>query len=212
MKKYAFLFLCFFLLFASSCQKQAAPSTSPETEPQTASETEGLIEPLFSGAVFTSVKELAAHEKERNWQDCSVCPEPQNWDERFQLARISLRENSYVMTEYQAAPDEAMLKGLSAYDAERMQYLICKMSLFPDAEADLRINYIEKGFRETAVNGKTVYRWDEHAEGDPAKQTIGYEIALIENGKVVFMHLPALESFEEMARYLALNWIDLKSE
>ena len=38
------------------------------------------------------------------------------------------------------------------------------------------------------------------------------DFSFIENGKVVFMHLPALGSFEEMARYLELNWIDLKSE
>ena len=129
-------------------------------------------------------------------------------DDRFQLKEVSYRPGVYVMAEYYCPLSKQELGDLIDYDAERLQTLICRTSLFTDPETDLNQNYLPNGYQPVTVSGRTYYRWDEHAGNNPEARTIGYEIVFIQDGHLIFMHLPAVESFEKMLEYTAVEKIE----
>lgn len=166
-------------------------------------------EPLeyFAPDLFGSIKEFEEHEKNDKTNAVSFYYVPASVPSGFELTRIAKRENIYVAVTYSIS-DAAMssidaqeYEALDSYDSSRLQTLICERSLFPDGHRSLKTDFIANGYEPIEHEGRTYYRWDEHAENDPEKRVIGYELAFLDDDTLIFLHLPAIDTFENMMRY-----------
>lgn len=171
-----------------------------ETEP---TETCGLLLPQQ----FQTIEEYEQYEKnEENGASCYYIPAAV--PEGFALADISKREGIYLSFTYRF--DAAQTDETADYETDRLNTLSCSNSLYEDGEAALKSNFIDNGYEPVEYGGRTYYRWDEHALNDPEKEVIGYEIAFLEGDSLIYMHLPAIDTFENMMKYAAVTKIDIQ--
>lgn len=167
-------------------------------------------ETLFAPESFSSFEAFEKHEKEKKTNAVSCYYVPSSLSKDYRLQKITKRENIYVMVEYRISAPADSTEKLSEYDAERLQTLICRYSLYADGKKALEENFLNKGYKEMQYNEKTYYRWDEHAENNPDKRIIGYEIAFLQDGNLIFLHLPAVDTFENMMKYADITRIDIR--
>lgn len=174
-------------------------------------------EPLafFAPDLFESFKDFEEHEKKAETNAVSFYYVPSSIPSGFELTQIAKRDNIYVAVTYSIS-DAAMSSidaqeyaGLNSYDSSRLQTLICERSLFPDGHRSLETDFIANGYEPIEYEGRTYYRWDEHAENDPEKRVIGYELAFLDDDTLIFMHLPAIDTFEYMMRYANVEKVEI---
>lgn len=149
---------------------------------------------------FNSFEDFERHEKEAGAKAVSCYYTPSSLSSDYELAHITKRDDVYVSVEYSLSAGALSDDELNGYDAERLQTLICECSPYP-AGQNAPEDFINNGYEAIEYEGKTYYRWDEHAENDPEKRAIGYEIVFPEDGNLIFMHLPAVDTFENMMKY-----------
>lgn len=154
---------------------------------------------LFAPHTFTSFEEFEKHEKEDVEKGVSYYYIPSALTEDYRLSQITKRDDVYVTVNYTL--DLNNTENPSDYDAERLSTLICQYSLYADGKKALESGFIKNGYKPVEYKGKVYYRWDEHAENNPDKQIVGYEIAFLEDGELIFMHLPAVDTFENMMKH-----------
>lgn len=154
---------------------------------------------------FASFEEFEQSEKQAGQKALSHYFVPATLSDNYELTQITKRDNVFVMIEFKLTTGAVSSEKLSEYDLERLSTLILRYSLYPDAQKALETNYINKGYKPVEYQGKTYYRWDEHAQNDPERQIIGYEIAFIVENELIFMHLPAIDSFENLMQYSQLE-------
>ncbi len=190
----------------------AANMTTPLSEGE-------LSEPLPYTApeLFGSFKDFEEHEKKAKTNAVSFYYVPASVPSGFELTEIAKRDNIYVMVTY-SIPDNALsandaqeYAGLNSYDASRLQTLICERWLYPDGQSSLE-SFIANDYKPMEYEGRTYYRWDEHAENDPEKRVIGYELAFLDDGNLIFMHLPAIDTFENMMKYAKVEKAEIEGE
>lgn len=168
----------------------------------------------FGPDLFESIKVFEEHEKNAEANAVSFYYVPASVPSGFELTEIAKRDNVYVTVTYSIS-DAAMslnnaqeYAGLSEYDSSRLQTLICQRFLFPDGQGSLE-SFIANGYEPMEYEGRTYYRWDEHAENDPEKRVIGYELAFLEDDSLIFLHLPAIDTFENMMRYAEVAKVEI---
>lgn len=206
MKRFALLVLTLsVVLIFAACAKADMSDTS------VTSDTSGHAEVLSESQAFASLEEFENHEKTTGVKAVSHYYTPSALPSDYRLSRVTKRDDAYIMLEYTAPADKVTSsEKLSEYDAERLNTLICRYSPYSDGEKALEESFISKGYKPVELNGKVYYRADEHAEGNADKQIIGYELAFLEDGKLIYMHLPAVDSFENMIKYAYLDKVDIK--
>lgn len=156
-------------------------------------------ETLFAPHSFNSFEDFEKHEKEASTKGVSHYYIPSALTEDYKLSRITKRDDVYVAIEYTLYLNNA--ENLNEYDAERLSTLICQYYLYSDGNKALESGFIKNGYEPIEYEGKVYYRWDEHAENNPDKQIVGYEIAFLEDGELIFMHLPAVDTFENIMKH-----------
>ena len=161
----------------------------------------------FALISFDTPEEYAQHELAAG--TCTAYYIPASLPDSCRLTRITKREGVYVAAEYAVTPPETAVE-LNDYDAERLSTLLCVTYLTTDSRLALEESILRNGFAETEYGGETYYRWDEHMEGDPAKPVIGYELAFLRDGILIYLHLPALDSFEQMIRFADVRPVGLR--
>ena len=195
------IILIFIVISLTSC---TTPGTSnPAMPPYHDSSSDDLTQPAPDS--YTSFEAFEEAEKQSGEKALPHYFVPATLSDDYQLTQITKRDNVYVMIEYKIASGAVSSEKLSEYDTERLSTLICRYSLYTDAQKALEMNYINKGYEPVEYQGKTYYRWDEHVQNDPEKQILGYEIAFITDGCLIFMHLPAVDTFENMLQYAQLQ-------
>lgn len=185
------------LLLLLSIALAACSADISETEP-----TE-ICDGYLAPQQFQSIAEYEQYEKdEENGASCYYIPAAV--PEGFVLADISKREGIYLSFLYRSGTEQ------DDYEADRLNTLSCSNSLFEDGEAALKSNFVDKGYEAVEYEGRTYYRWDEHSQNDPQEAVIGYEIAFLEGECLISMHLPAIDTFENMMRYAAVTEVEIK--
>lgn len=164
---------------------------------------------LTSTFVFESFEAFEQHERNAGEKAVSYYYVPSSLSSDYELAQITKRDDVYVMVEYSVSSHPVSNEKLNEYDAGRLQTLICRYSLYSDGRKALEEEFVSKGYEAIEYEGKTYYRWDEHAENNPEKQVIGYEIAFLADGKLIFMHLPAVDTFENMMKCANVVKVDI---
>lgn len=202
------LMLIVALIFCSCAATESLPGTLSEVSPKNTDDVvdedvaTGSAETLSAPYSFTSFEDFETHEKKLGTKALSHYYTPSALTQDYELSQITKRDDVYVMLEYTLSQNKVIsAEKLSEYDAERLSTLICRYSLYSDGEKALKESFINKGYKAIEHEGKVYYRWDEHAENNPDKRIIGYEIAFLADGKLIFMHLPAVDTFENMMKY-----------
>ncbi len=150
---------------------------------------------------FKSIEEFENAERKKTSRKAETYYVPVLPEDQYTLTSVTKWENVYVSVAYHVdLPEDLAGQLRTDYDRERCQSLICQTYLFEDGTVTLQ-GFLNNGYKETEVNGRTYYRWDEHAENSPGRPVIGYEIVFPAEGRLIFMHLPGVGSFEEMMRY-----------
>ena len=215
MKRIIFLLLAFSItLMVCSCAAgngsdsldTASPTHETDIEPG---------EPTFCPApeLFKSFKDFEEHEKAAETNAVSFYYFPSSVPSGFELTQIAKRDDVYVTVTY-SVPDAASLNNaqeyaeLNEYDSSRLQTLICERSLSPDGQIALE-DFTADGYEPMEYDGRTYYRWDEHAENDPEKRAVGYELAFLDDDTLIFLHLPAIDTFENMMRYADVAKVEI---
>ena len=153
---------------------------------------------------YNSIEEFEAEESKKGTSGRLAYYVPELPTDQFELVRVTRRDKVYIALEYRVLSSLPEDKSLNDYETERLQTLICETSLFEDGEYNLQASYIKNGYKELEYEGKTYYRWDERAGKDNSGKLIGYEIVFLKGNTLIFMHLPAIDSFEEMIKYTAV--------
>ena len=183
--------------------------TPDDTTVSVNNETTGT-EPIQSPDTFASFEAFEKQEREAGDKGVSHYYIPTLLPDGYELSEITKRDGVYVMVEY-TLKDGGYIPGedLTEYDAERLNTLICRYSLYSDGEKALEMNFKDKGYEPTEYGGRVYYRWDEPGESGYGEDVIGYEIAFLEDGDFIFMHLPAIDTFENMMRFTGVTKIDI---
>lgn len=169
----------------------------------TESDTVSVDTPMIQEAplVFQSFEAYEQYEQRARSAGSSCYYIPSSVPDEYELIRITKREDVYVMVEYQVPTASLDTEGLDEYALSRLQTLICRYSLYEDGSVALQQTFANNGYQPMEYNGKTYYRWDEYENNDSTKRLIGYEIAFLEDGQLIFMHLPAIDTFENMMKH-----------
>ncbi len=155
------------------------------------------VEDIDNLSFYDSIEDFLKAEKQNPDSSGEIFFVPDLPPEQYQLVAVSKREDVYIALLYKVVNHVAETENLSSYDAERRTMLVCQTYL---SQNGLEM-FIKNGFRETIYDGKSYYVWEEHAENDPERSLNGFEIVFIQDGKRVFMYLPAIDSFENIMRY-----------
>ena len=218
MKRVSFLILLLSMVLTfCACANTESPSgTLPDgASPGTADNINeeiatGPAETLSAPHSFTSFEDFENHEKKLGAKALSHYYTPSALTQDYSLSQVTKRDDVYVMLEYTLSANKVIsAEKLSEYDAERLSTLICRYSLYSDGKKALEENFISKGYEPIEYEGKIYYRWDEHAENNPDKRIIGYEIAFLKDGNLIFMHLPAVDTFENMMEFADIIKVDI---
>lgn len=171
----------------------------------------GNGEALSAPYLFASFEDFEKHEKGTGENAELFYYIPSALTQNYELSQITKRDDVYVMMEYTLSSNQALsAEKLSEYDAERLSTLIFRYSLYSVTQEDLEESFIRNGYEPIEYEGKVYYCWDEYAENNPDKQIIGYEIAFLEDGRLFFMHLPAVDTFENMMKFTNIVKVNIK--
>ena len=171
---------------------------------------EGVAQPQTGPMEFQSFEAFEAYENRMRSAENTCYYIPSALTDDYTLARITKREGVYISVAYSVDPSKVQTEGLSGYGAERLLTLICQYSLFEDGSVSLQGNFVSNGFEPIEYQGRTIYRLDEYDGNDPNGRCIGYEIAFLEEGKLIYMHLPAIDTFENMMKFADVVKVEIR--
>ena len=170
------------------------------TKQEETTDTVPLSEPLLETLTFQSFEEYEQYEKQ-----AKATPDgyyvPATLPEGSELKRISKREGVYVSAVFNVPTEVKVGESLSEYDRERLHTLTCVYYLYEDGSIALQNTFIPNGFKPVEYNGKEYYCMTEYATGTSEQIPTGYEIVFLEDGQLIYMHLPALDTLESMMKY-----------
>ena len=202
MKRIALLGLVSALVLAfCACSGSDAPLSGATTDEST------YPQALIAPDAFSSFEEFEKHEKEAGEASVSKYYVPAAVPEGYAFAGITKRDGVYVAVHYLLPADKLpSTEKLDSHGIERMTSLICEYSLFADGTVSLN-QFIQNGFKPLELDGKTYYHSTEYSTD---AQTIGYEIVFLDEGQLIYLHLPAVDSFENMLKFVQVKPIYLE--
>jgi hypothetical protein len=116
--------------------------------------------------------------------------------EGYSLSAINYRNSIYIASHY-AKDNYQNNPSYDEYENERLSTAIYEVFLFPDAQESLRLNYMDNDYEPIVIGKKTYYYMPEYAANG---NLIGHELAFIANDNLMFVHLPAAFTMEDLAQ------------
>lgn len=163
-----------------------------------------LEQPYFAPTDASSIEEYYnnASKEKTAVPDCYIL---KNKPEKAEITRVTYREGVYVYVNYYIPLDEKYKDmNLDEYSIERITSIICQHKVDGDGETSFKLNILDtldtNGYEKTEANGKDYYYQTEYSSD--GKNIIGYQVEFLENGERIFLHLPPLDTFENMTEYL----------
>lgn len=122
----------------------------------------------------------------------------------YSLDYVLYREDVYIAS-YYMKDGYVYNDKYNDYENERLSTAIYEVSLFPDAQESLKINYIDKDYQLLEIGGESYYYMPEYAEnGD----LIGHEFAFVVDDNLMYVHLPEAFSPDKLSE--ESNALDIK--
>lgn len=170
------------------------------------------IDPFVNNAPkeFFSFEELAEHEKSLGEyaSECYYIPSALGGD--YELYKILRQEKNstynyeYIEVKYKlrgAEIDEGSLIDL------RTKLISCEYSVREYSDEAFE-NYIDNGFEAFEYNGKQIYKINNYTVDETT--LLSYHVIFLEDGHLVGMFLPAIDTFENMMKYTDVVRVDIK--
>ena len=148
---------------------------------------------------FNTFQEFEENEKKQN-DGMSAYYVPAVLGEQCSLIGISKREGVYLATSYQVFTQTIHPNANTAYEKELVGSILCTQYLFPVTNET--ISFFQRNFQEIYYND-SLYYYTESRSLDKS-DLLGYEISFIIDQTAFHIHLPAVNSFEEMMQYTKL--------
>ena len=191
--------ICIVLCMVSACHSTKTEENNVTTQ---------LSQPQLAPLTFRSFEEYEQYEQKAK-SNATGYYIPASVPENSELLRITKRDGVYVSVTYRVPIDSSLADRLSGYNLERMQTLTCCYYLFEDGNIALQNSFIPSGFNPIEYHGKTYYYMEEYAIDTAENLQIGHEIVFLENGQLIYMHLPAPDTFENMMKYADVVMVKL---
>lgn len=150
--------------------------------------------------LYQSVEEFEAAESKARSGDAAYYYIPADLPDHMKFYQISKVEEEYIAVTYSVDTSEIDTAGLSSYGIERISSLICQFNLYEDGSVTLT-SFSNMGFKPIDYQGRTIYFYDDYDPQSADKRTVGYSIAFLQDGHCIYMHLPAIDTFENMMQY-----------
>lgn len=159
---------------------------------------------------YASFEAFEQHEKGLGEKSLSNYFVPASLSDEYKLSKITKRENVYVAVHYKVTEKISSSEKLNSYELERLSTLICQYELFTtDPQYTIEKSYIANGYKAFEHEGKTYYRHDEYSTDNPDR-LLGYGIVFTVDDCLIYMHLPAIDTFENMMQLANLQKVTIK--
>jgi hypothetical protein len=201
------LLVCIVLSISSCTGNDTTTTTSKDPTPTTnPNDTPIQLAP----ELFASFEAFEQHEKGLGEKALSHYFVPAELSDEYEFFNITKRENVYVAVHYKVTEKISSSEKLNSYELERLSTLICKYELFTtDPQYTIEKSYIKNGYKAFEYKGKTYYRHDEYSTDNPDR-LLGYGIVFTVDDCLIYMHLPAIDTFENMMQFANLQKVTIK--
>ena len=163
----------------------------------------------YAPKVFTNIEEFVAYEKSLGEasSQCYYIPSALGGD--YELYSILRQEKNATIT-YEHITVKYKLKGADIDEESfidlRTKMLSCEYSVREYSDAAFE-NYVDNGFEAFEYGGKWLYKMDTYTADKTT--LLSYRVIFRIDGHLIGMHLPAIDSFENMMKYTDVIRVDI---
>jgi len=134
---------------------------------------------------------------------------PTKVPEGFTFTDIREREDVYVTVTFNAGGN-AVSTGTSTYAAERLNSFICQYTISDHPETTLNQLKQNVGYNQTVTYNDKTYFMLLDVDPSAPETVVGYDLAFVEEGYVILLHLPAIDTLDNMMKYTEITIVDLE--
>lgn len=150
--------------------------------------------------LFQSVEEFEAAESKARSGETAYYYIPADLPDHMKFYQISKVEGAYIAVTYSVETSGIDTTGLSSYGIERISSLICQFDPYEDGSVPLT-SFSNMGFKPIDYQGRTIYYFEDRDSLSSDNRLVGYSIAFLQDEHCIYMHLPAIDTFENMMQY-----------
>lgn len=179
-------------------------SLSGSEEMQTLQEYSGgeIMANIAAIQSFGSFQEFEENEKNRE-NGMTAYYVPALLGEKCRLTGISKREGVYLATSYQVFVETKHPDAVTAYEKETVGSIRCTQYLFSEPNGTIEM-FQRNHFQEMRYGDRVLYYMEERSLRD-SSVLLGYDVVFILDQTAFYIHLPAVNSLEEMLEYTELE-------
>ena len=190
---------------------QSATESSLSTEVSTTqAHTQAQNPSLYAPKQFTSIEEFVAYEKSLGEAASECYYIPSALCDDYELYSI-LRQVKNPTISYEHITVKYKLKGADIDEGSnidlRTKMISCEYSVREYSDIAFE-NYTKNGFEAFEYGGRQIYKLDIYAADKTT--LLSYRVIFRIDGHLIGMHLPAIDSFENMMKYTDVIRVDIE--
>ncbi|MBP5236878.1 MAG: hypothetical protein J6128_05030, partial [Clostridia bacterium] len=182
------------------CFKEENLSTQNREEIQDNSDME-MQANIVRARTFDTFQELEENEKKQE-NGLTAYYVPAVLGEECSLIGISKREGVYLVTSYQVFTETIHPDAATAYERELVGNVLCTQYLFSEPDGTIEM-FRRNNYQEMQYGGRVIYVKEARSQRDDSV-LLGYEVVFAIDQTAFHIHLPAVNSFEEMLQFTEL--------
>ncbi len=126
----------------------------------------------------------------------------------FAFSNIKEREDVYIAVTY-TTQGNAATTAPSSYATERLNSLICQYTISTDPQVtiDQLTQYV--GYDQAVTYNDKTYSMLLAVDPSAPETIVGYDLAFVEDGHVILLHLPAIDTLDNMMEYAEVTMVTL---
>jgi len=164
----------------------------------------------YAPKVFTSIEEFVAYEKSLGEISSECYYIPSALGDDYELYSILRQEKNPTIT-YEHITIKYKFKGADidegSYIDLNTKMISCEYSVKEYSDIAFE-NYTNNGFEAFEHSGKQIYKKDMYSADDTT--LLSYRVIFRIDGHLIGMHLPAIDSFENMVKYTDVIRVDIE--
>ena len=166
---------------------------------------------LYAPKLFTSIEEFVAYEKSLGEAASECYYIPSALGDDYELYSIIRQEKNQTIS-YEHITVKYKLKGADidegSYIDLNTKMISCEYSVREYSDVAFE-NYTNNGFEAFEYGGRQLYKLDIYNTWDETT-VLSYRVIFRIDGHLIGMHLPAIDSFENMMKYTDVIRVDIE--
>ena len=166
---------------------------------------------LYAPKLFTSIEEFVAYEKSLGEAASECYYIPSALGDDYELYSIIRQEKNQTIS-YEHITVKYKLKGADidegSYIELNTKMISCEYSVREYSDVAFE-NYTNNGFEAFEYGGRQLYKLDIYNTWDETT-VLSYRVIFRIDGHLIGMHLPAIDSFENMMKYTDVIRVDIE--